>query len=86
MAAAATPIKVDEATDALIAHASHFLGRTKKDFVDSAVREYVDNHRDEINQAVRDALRQLDGTLSRSVSLVTGLSKEELDALGGFDT
>jgi hypothetical protein len=83
MAAAATPIKVDATTDQLISHAAHFLGRSKKDVVDAAVREYIENHRAEIEQAVARALRQLDGSLAGSVSLLTGMTREKLDELGG---
>lgn len=84
MATAVTPIKVDTHTDQLISHAAHFLGQSKKDFVDIAVREYIDNHREEIQSAVSDALRQLDGTIASSVALLTGMSRTELDELGGF--
>ncbi|MEU1759220.1 hypothetical protein ACFWRG_15980 [Micromonospora tulbaghiae] len=84
MAAAATPIKVDTQTDQLISHAAHFLGRSKKDVVDAAVREYIENHRTEIRSAVTDALRQLDGSVASSVALLTGLSRAELDEVGGF--
>lgn len=83
MATAVSPIKIDAETDQLVSHASHFLGRSKKDVVDAAVREYIDAHRDEINTAVRSALRQLDSTAASSVSLLTGLSATELDDLGG---
>jgi hypothetical protein len=82
--AAVTPIKVDARTDQLISHAAHFLGQSKKDVVDVAVREYIENHRAEIQEAVAVALRQLDGSVAGSVSLLTGMSQAELDGLGGF--
>ncbi|MFF0230413.1 hypothetical protein [Micromonospora sp. NPDC005254] len=84
MATAVTPIKVDSQTDQLISHAAHFLGRSKKDVVDAAVREYIENHRAEIQQAVGEALRQLDGSTAGSVALLTGMSRAELDEVGGF--
>lgn len=77
------PIKVDAATDQLISHAAHFLQRSKKDVVDEAVREYIENHRDSITAGVRDALASLDGSTASAVSLLTGLTTSELDALGG---
>lgn len=86
MATAVAPIKVDAQTDQLIAHAAHFLGSSKKAVVDVAIREYVENHRDEIQAGVTDALRQLDGSLASSVSLLTGLSRDDLDELGGIST
>jgi hypothetical protein len=84
MAAIATPIKVDSSTDALISHAAHFLDRSKKDVVDVAVREYIDNHRGEINEGVRTALKQLDGSTASAVSLLTGFDADEIAELGGL--
>ncbi len=83
MASALAPIKVEAETDQLVSHAAHFLGRSKKDVVDVAVREYIDNHRDELNAAVQSALRSFDGSLAGAVSLVTGYSQSELDKFGG---
>lgn len=80
--AATAPIKVDIATDELVSHAAHFMSRSKKDIVDAAVREYVDAHRDEINAGIRSALNKLNGTDTAAVSMMTGLSGEELDDLG----
>jgi hypothetical protein len=84
MPAATTPIKVDEKTDQLATQAAHFLSTTKKDVVDRAIREYVDNHREEIHAGVLDALRHLDGSEAAAVSVLTGLSVDELDDLGGL--
>lgn len=80
---ALSPIKVDAATDKRIADAAHFLGRTKKDIVDAAVRDYVDAHRDEINEGIRASMSRLDGSRAGVVSEISGLSKERLDELGG---
>lgn len=46
--------------------------------------EYIDRHRDEINAGVKEALSQLNGTDAAAVSMMTGLSTEELDDLGGL--
>jgi hypothetical protein len=78
------PIKVDAQTDEIISHTAHFLGRSKKDIVDIAVREYVENHRADIQQGALSALKQLNGTLPAAVSLLTGIPERELDELGGF--
>jgi hypothetical protein len=80
---AGTPIKVDIQTDKLISHAAHFLGRSKKDVVDIAIREYIENHREAIQNGVSEALQQLDGTVASSVALLAGLTREELDGVGG---
>ena len=80
---ALSPIKVDAATDKRIADAAHFLGRTKKDIVDAAVRDYVDSHRAEINKGIRESLSRLDGTRASVVAEISGISRDELDDLGG---
>lgn len=79
-----SPIKVDRATDQRIADAAHFLGRTKKDIVDAAVRDYVDAHREEINEGIRSSLSRLDGTRASVVSEISGLSRGQLDELGSM--
>lgn len=84
MAGTLAPIKVDSETDALISHAAHFLGSSKKDVVDVAVREYIERHREEIQNAALEALRALDGSTKSAVQLLTGASDEELSELGGF--
>ena len=84
MATATAPIKVDAATDELVSHAAHFISRSKKDIVDAAVREYIDAHRDEINAGVKTALDTLNGTDVAAVAMMTGLSADELDDLGGL--
>lgn len=78
------PIKVDAQTDEIIAHTAHFLGRSKKDIVDIAVREYVENHRTDIQKGALNALKQLNGTVPAAVALLTSLSPDELEGLGGF--
>lgn len=78
-----SPIKVDAATDKRISDAAHFLGRTKKDIVDAAVRDYIDAHRAEINDGIRASLSRLDGTRASVITEITGLSRDELDDLGG---
>lgn len=67
----------------MIAHAAHFLRTSKKDVVDRAVRDYVEANRDQINEGIRAALVQLDGTSTTAVSIMTGLSPERLEELGG---
>lgn len=78
-----SPVKISPETDRLLTDASHFLGRSKKDIVDQAVRDYVETHRDEINSGVRESLTRLDGSLGSLVSELTGLSPERLAELGG---
>lgn len=80
---ATTPVKVSAETDQLLTEASHYLARSKKDIVDAAVRDYVEANRDQINAGVRVSLARLDGSLASVVSELTGLSRAELDELGG---
>ncbi|CAN5533259.1 hypothetical protein BH10ACT10_BH10ACT10_14190 [soil metagenome] len=67
-----------------MSQAAHFLSRSKKDIVDAAVREYIDAHRNDINAGIKAALGQLNGTDVAAVSLMTGLSSQEIDDLGGL--
>ncbi|CAN5326707.1 hypothetical protein BH11ACT5_BH11ACT5_11760 [soil metagenome] len=80
---ATSPVKISAETDKLLTEASHFLARSKKDIVDAAVRDYVDAKRDEINAGVAASLARLDGSRASVVSEITGLSREQLDDLGG---
>jgi len=77
------PLKVDSAVDELITDAAHFLGMTKKDLVGEAVRVYLELRRTELREAMLAKLRRLDGSVRSSVSLLTGISPEDIDRLGG---
>ncbi|MEV6030020.1 hypothetical protein AB0L65_02660 [Nonomuraea sp. NPDC052116] len=77
------PLKVDLATDKLITQGAHFLGMTKKDLVDVAVRAYLDRQREEIRRGMIESMKVLDGSLASGVSLLTGLSAERIEELGG---
>lgn len=78
-----SPLKVDPATDELISQGAHFLGLTKKDLVAHAVREYLEQRREEVRRGMLEAMRVLDGSLSANVSMLTGLSPERIEELGG---
>jgi hypothetical protein len=78
------PLKIDPATDELISQAAHFLGMTKKDLVGEAVRVYLELRRTELREAVLAKLRGLDGSVKSSVSLLAGISPEDIDRLGGI--
>lgn len=80
------PLKVDAATDALITQGAHFLGVTKKDLVADAVRAYLATRRADIEQGVRQALAQLDGSRQAEVSLLSGLSSDDITELGGLSS
>lgn len=78
------PLKVDPEVDALISHAAHFLGLTKKDLVAEAVRAYLAARHEELAQGVREAMQLLDGTTRSQLTLLTGISPERIDELGGM--
>lgn len=79
------PLKVDPATDKLISQGAHFLGLTKKDLVAEAVRVYLEQRREDLRVGMVEALSVLDGSLKSDVMLLTGLTAEEIDAVGGID-
>jgi hypothetical protein len=80
-----SPLKVDPAVDELISQGAHFLGVTKKDLVAEAVKDYLAARREEIHQRMREAMRILDGTTTSRVALLTGVSRVDIDRLGGID-
>jgi hypothetical protein len=77
------PLKIDPATDELISQAAHFLGMTKKDFVAEAAKAYLEQRREEIRRGMIDSMKVLDGSLTASVAMLTGLSPERIEELGG---
>jgi hypothetical protein len=78
------PLKVDPAVDALISQGAHFLGVTKKDLVADAVRAYLSARREELAAGLREAMEVLDGTNPSRLALLTGLTLEEIDEIGGI--
>ncbi|ACU77090.1 conserved hypothetical protein [Catenulispora acidiphila DSM 44928] len=78
-----SPLKIDPATDELITQGAHFLGMTKKDFVTEATRVYLDQQREKIRAGMIESMKVLDGSLTSSVSLLTGLSPDKIEELGG---
>ncbi len=81
--AATTPVKVSAETDQLLTEASHYLARSKKDIVDAAVRDYVQANSAAINDGIRTSLSRLDGSRASLIAEITGMSREQLDDLGG---
>jgi hypothetical protein len=77
------PLKVDPAVDELISQGAHFLGLTKKELVAEAVMEYLATRREEIQRAMAEAMRVLDGGTKSRVALLTGIAPEDIDRLGG---
>jgi hypothetical protein len=59
------------------------MGKAKKDADEITVREYIESHRSEINESVRAALSQLDGSSAPAVSLLTDVPVDQLQDFGG---
>lgn len=83
MTGQSSPVKVDQETHALIAHGATALRMSQKDLLAAAVREYLSTRREEINAALRRTMQALDGTDASRVAMLSGLSRERLDELGG---
>ena len=77
------PLKVDPQTDELISHGAHLLNMTKKQFVDEAVRRFLDERRGELQARMQSMMATLDGSPASRVSLLSGLSPQEIEELGG---
>jgi hypothetical protein len=79
-----SPLKVDPAVDELISQGAHFLGVTKKDLVAEAVKDYLAARREEIHRRMTEAMRVLDGSTKSRVAMLTGISPDDIDRLGGI--
>lgn len=77
------PLKIDADADKLISDGAHFLGMTKKDFVAEATKVYLEIRRDEVRARLRETMALLDGTDRSRLALLTGLSPDRIDELGG---
>ncbi|MEO3789327.1 hypothetical protein ABGB14_03900 [Nonomuraea sp. B10E15] len=80
---ATAPLKVAPEVDQLISDGAHFLGLTKKDLVAEAVRVYLELRREEIRSSMKESMRKLDGSNLSRVALLTGLTAEQINAVGG---
>lgn len=77
------PLKVDPATDELITEGANFLGMHKKDLVAEAVVAYLNARREEMRERMQHLLNQLDGSRTAEVAMLSGISREQLNAVGG---
>ncbi|TMR90174.1 hypothetical protein [Nonomuraea basaltis] len=50
-----------------------------------AVKIYMELKREEIRRGVIDAMKVLDGSLKADVMALTGMTAEEIDAVGGIE-
>jgi hypothetical protein len=61
------------------------VNATDGDLVAEAVRVYLEQLREELRAGMVEALRVLDGSLKADVMMLTGLTSEEIDAVGGTE-
>ncbi len=78
-----SPLKVDPEIDQLISNGAHFLGLTKKELVAQAVQVYLEIRQEEIRQKMQEAMAALDGSNRSRLAMLTGLTVERIDELGG---
>ncbi|MGH3544986.1 MAG: hypothetical protein ACRDPW_03550 [Mycobacteriales bacterium] len=83
MAKSMAPVKVDADTDRLLSDAAHLLHMSKKDLLAEAVRDYVTARREQLHRSISETLRTLDGSDASMVGLLTGLSPQRIEELGG---
>ncbi|MBO0801737.1 MAG: hypothetical protein J2P25_01485 [Nocardiopsaceae bacterium] len=78
-------VKVSPEGDKLITSGANYLHMSKKDLVEAAVVFYLNARREEMQAGMRELLRQLDGSRAAQVAMLAGITREELDAVGGVD-
>jgi len=78
-------VKVSPAGDKLITSGANYLHMSKKDLVEEAVRFYLDARREEMQAGMRELLRELDGSRASRVAMLAGMTREELDSVGGVE-
>ncbi|MGH3190905.1 MAG: hypothetical protein ACRDOL_27415 [Streptosporangiaceae bacterium] len=76
-------VKVSPEGDRLITSGAHYLHMTKKDLVEAAVAFYLDARREEMQAGVRELLSTLDGSRAARIAMLAGMTREELDSVGG---
>jgi hypothetical protein len=76
-------VKVSPEGDKLITSGAHYLHMSKKDLVEAAVAFYLDARREEMQAGMRELLSELDGSRAARVAMLAGMTREELDSVGG---
>jgi hypothetical protein len=78
-------IKVSPEGGKLITSGAHYLRMSKKDLVEAAVEFYLNARREEMQAGMRELLSQLDGSRGARVALLAGMTREELESVGGVE-
>jgi cytosine/adenosine deaminase-related metal-dependent hydrolase len=83
MATAQSPIKVYEATKERIRHGALLVGCNQAEFVDRAVAEYVERHRDDFAVRLDHAREALLGGPAATVAHAVGATEADIERIGG---
>jgi hypothetical protein len=78
-------VKVSPEGDRLITSGAHYLHMTKKDLVEAAVAFYLDARREEMQAGMRELLGTLDGSRAARIAMLAGMTREEVDSVGGVE-
>jgi len=81
-------VKVSPDGDRLITSGAHYLHMSKKDLVEAAVAFYLDARREEMQAGMRELLSEvftLDGSRAARIAMLAGMTREELDSVGGVE-
>jgi hypothetical protein len=78
-------VKVSPEGDKLITSGAHYLHMSKKDLVESAVAFYLDARREEMQAGMRELLSKLDGSRASRIAMLAGMTRAELDSVGGVE-
>jgi hypothetical protein len=78
-------VKVSPDGDRLITSGAHYLHMSKKDLVEAAVAFYLDARRGEMQAGMRELLSTLDGSRAARIAMLAGMTREELDSVGGVE-
>ena len=78
-------VKVSPAGDKLITSGANYLHMTKKDLVETAVRFYLEAHREEMQAGLQELLSELDGSRASRVAMLAGMTRQELESVGGIE-
>jgi hypothetical protein len=78
-------VKVFPEGDKLITSGAHYLHMSKKDLVEAAVAFCLDARREEMQAGMRQLLTELDGSHAARIAMLAGMSREELESVGGVE-
>jgi hypothetical protein len=78
-------VKVSPDGDRLITSGAHYLHMSKKDLVEAAVAFYLDARREEMQAGMRGLLSTLDGSRAARLAMLAGMTREDVDSVGGVE-